>query len=143
MQLAGAVVLTVATALAALLARHRLLARGGGCLAVSLRLPGGRWRLGLARFEPEWLLWYRTFGLRLRPGLVLGRRTLRVLDRRVPTATEALVLPPDVVVLECTNGSADVQLAVPVAALPGFLAWSESAPPRDPALRPGVVAPLG
>jgi len=62
---------------------------------------------------------------------VLARRTLAVASRREVYPSEAALLGPGMVVVSCTAGamSETVELAMGEAALTGFLAWLESAPP--------------
>jgi Protein of unknown function (DUF2550) len=62
-----------------------------------------------------------------------------VLNRRQPTPDEAASLGEGAVVVECriaeadgTVGDGTVELAMSDAALTGFLAWLEAAPPGSP-----------
>ncbi len=124
--------LAVALLAAFLLAfRRMLLDRGGGTVDCGLRRPGGSWRLGVAAYGPDELRWYQAFGVLLRPSEVLARRTLSVVSRRQATPTEEASLGEGAVVVECRNGTdgGSVELAMGEAALTGFLAWLESAPP--------------
>jgi hypothetical protein len=138
------VCLLLATVLVAvgIAVRRIMLERGGGNVECGLRRGHGhRWRLGLAAYQPDELRWFSAFGVRLRPGAIFARSTLRVVSRRPVTTAEAAILGTGVVVLECGaedesagNGlpMADpglVELAMSDAALTGFLAWLEAAPP--------------
>ncbi len=117
--------------------RRFLLERGGGTVDCGLRrTPGeGSWRLGLAAYQGDRLCWYYQFGVLLRPRLELERRTLTVASRRDASPAEDASLGPGMVVVECAIGEADpggtdrVELAMSDAALTGFLAWLEAAPP--------------
>ena len=117
--------------------RRFLLERGGGTVDCSLRRPPGEgsWRLGLAAYQGDRLCWYYQFGVLLRPRLELERRTLTVASRRDASPAEDASLGPGMVVVECAIGDADpggtdrVELAMSDAALTGFLAWLEAAPP--------------
>ena len=62
---------------------------------------------------------------------MLSRRTLSITSRRAADAAEAVSLGPGMVVVGCQPGeSADtIELAMGEAALTGFLAWLEAAPP--------------
>jgi hypothetical protein len=62
---------------------------------------------------------------------VLSRRALSITSRRDADAAEAVSLGPGMVVVSCqAGGNADtIELAMGEAALTGFLAWLEAAPP--------------
>ena len=112
--------------------RRILLERGGGTVECGLRRgPDRGWRLGLAAYQPAELRWYDAFGILLRPRAVFARRTLSVTSRRPAEAWESASLGQGFVVVECTAGefAGPVELAMSEAALTGFLAWLESAPP--------------
>jgi hypothetical protein len=112
--------------------RRILLERGGGTVECGLRRgPDQGWRLGLAAYQPAELRWYDAFGVLLRPRAVFARRTLSVISRRPADAWESASLGNGIVVMECRVGecSGPVELAMSEAALTGFLAWLESAPP--------------
>ena len=96
-----------------------------------LRRPGGTWRLGVAAYSADELRWYDGVGVLLIPEQVLSRRALTVLSRRQADAAEAIRLGPGMVVIGCRAGDSDdtVELAMGEAALTGFLAWLEAAPP--------------
>lgn len=127
-----AVFLVIVLLAAAVLAvRRMLLDRGGGTVECGLRRPGGTWRLGVAAYGAQELRWYDGFGLRLSPDEALTRRSLAVLSRRQADATEAARLGPGMIVITCHTGedTQTIDLAMGEAALTGFLAWLESAPP--------------
>ena len=115
--------------------RRMLLDRRGGTVECGLRRPGGTWRLGVAAYEKDELRWY---GVLLTPEEVLARRTLAVVARREVYPAEAALLGPGMVVVSCTAGemSEIVELAMGEAALTGFLAWLESAPPGSYPVNP-------
>lgn len=119
---------------AAVVARRRVLQRGGGTIDLSLRLRrsarGRGWVLGIGRFEGDELRWYRVFSLAPGPRRRLSRRDLTVVARREPSADEAMALLAGAVVMECAStSSGDVGLAMDASAVTGFLAWLEAAPP--------------
>jgi hypothetical protein len=127
-----AVVLVAVLASFALLSLRRwLLERRGGTVECSLRDPRGRgvWRLGIGRYNGDELLWFAIFGIRLRPRRVVHRRGLVVSGRRKPESDEEAALHPDAGIVEVQDGSGTVELAMSGAALTGFLAWLEAAPP--------------
>ncbi|HEY8478234.1 MAG TPA: DUF2550 domain-containing protein [Spirillospora sp.] len=118
--------------------RHRLFLRRGGVVECSLRelhpeggAPGA-WRLGIGRYKGDALHWHRVFELRRRPRQVIHRRGLVVSNRRRPDPQEAEGLLPDVSIIEVRDGDLTVELAMGAAALTGFLAWLEAAPPGFP-----------
>ena len=127
---AGLLLIVVLLA-AGLTLRRYLLERGGGTVECGLRLPGGRWRLGVAAYRTDALCWYQVFGLLLRPSQVFPRRTLSVLSRRAADRAEETSLGAGAVVVRCRVGEGDgtVELAMGESALTGFLAWLEAAPP--------------
>ncbi|WP_433175383.1 DUF2550 domain-containing protein [Actinoallomurus sp. CA-150999] len=130
------VVLVAVLAVFALLSLRRwLLERRGGTVECSLRDPRGRgvWRLGIGRYNGDELLWFAIFGIRLRPRRVVHRRGLVVSGRRKPEAEEEAALQPDAGIVELQDGNGIVvELAMSGAALTGFLAWLEAAPPGSP-----------
>jgi len=111
--------------------RRILLDRGGGTVECGLRRHGGAWRLGVAAYRLDELRWYQAFGVLLTPSEVLERGTLSVVSRRQVSPAEAASLGEGTVVVECRgrNGDGTVELAMSDAALTGFLAWLEAAPP--------------
>jgi hypothetical protein len=117
--------------------RRWLFERGGGTVECSLRtLPqdgeAGVWRLGIGRYKGDELHWHRVFGFRSRPRQVIHRRGLVISHRRLPEDTEAPALVPDAGIIEVHDGDLTVELAMGAAALTGFLAWLEAAPPGFP-----------
>jgi len=124
--------------------RRRLLARSGGTFECSVRVDrpaagsasGGRgWMIGLARYGPDRLEWFRVFSLSPRPKFVFDR-SMQVSDRRLPDGPEAFSLYAGHVVVTVTLPSSDhqVELAMSDSALTGFLAWTEAGPPGHPRL---------
>ncbi|MGP8001920.1 MAG: DUF2550 domain-containing protein [Streptosporangiaceae bacterium] len=114
--------------------RRYLLERGGGTVECALRMPGGSWRLGVAGYQLDELSWYQVFGFLLRPNKVFSRRTLIVLSRRPTEPAEVASLGEGTVVVRCriAERPGTVDLAMSEAALTGFLAWLEAAPPGSP-----------
>jgi hypothetical protein len=112
-------------------ARRTLIERAGSVDCGLRRGPGGRWRLGLAEYQPDELRWHPVFGIRLRPSKVFARHALSVVTRRPAGPAETARLGPGTVVVECDTGAADgrIQLALSQDALTGFLAWLEAGPP--------------
>lgn len=129
---AGLLILFVAVAVV-LAARRYWLERGGGTVECGLRRPPGRgtWRLGVASYQRDELLWHGALGVALRPEHAFRRRSLEVTARRKPETSECTVLSPDWIIIEVKVGPAEdlVELAMTDQALTGFLAWLEAAPP--------------
>ncbi|MCI0690111.1 MAG: DUF2550 domain-containing protein [Sporichthyaceae bacterium] len=120
----------------ALAARRIFLRRRVGTFDCSLRLTSGKsgkygrgWLFGLARYSGDGLAWYRVFSFSPRPRYVYPRRELTVRGQRKPTGPEAMALLSGAVVLECGVAGQRVELGMSPAAVTGFLAWLESAPP--------------
>jgi hypothetical protein len=134
----AALVLVAALLFVSMSVRRWLFTRGGGTVECSLRelsQEGGApgvWRLGIGRYKGDVLQWHRVFGFRRRPRQVIHRRGLVVSNRRTPDPGEADGLLPDVTVIEVKSGDVTVELAMGAAALTGFLAWLEAAPPGFP-----------
>jgi hypothetical protein len=134
----AALVLVAALLFVSMAVRRWLFTRGGGTVECSLRdvsVEGGApgvWRLGIGRYKGDVLHWHRVFGFRRRPRQVIHRRGLVVSNRRTPDPEEADGLLPGVTVIEVKDGDLSVELAMGAAALTGFLAWLEAAPPGSP-----------
>jgi hypothetical protein len=133
----AAAFLLVVVVFAAMSLRRWLFERRGGTVECSLRdiaVDGqpGVWRLGLGRYKGDELHWHRVFGFRRRPRQVIHRRGLVVSNRRRPSTEEESAMAPDAGVIEVRDGDLTVELAMSAAALTGFLAWLEAAPPGFP-----------
>jgi hypothetical protein len=137
----GIFLVLIAAAFAFLFIRRRLLSRGGGTFECSVRFsPPSKpspvasargWTLGLGRYAGDRLQWFRVFSFRPRPQHIF-ERNIRVITRRRPEGAEAFALYSGHHVVEVALGSGSrVELAMSEAALTGFLAWTEAAPPGD------------
>jgi hypothetical protein len=126
-----AVVLMAVGVFVGLWLRRWLLERAGGTVECSMRLSATRrvWRLGIGRYNGDELAWSTIFGLSLRPRRVIHRRGLVVAGRRAPEGDEVTALSPDTEILQVRDGAELIELAMSHAALTGFLAWMEAAPP--------------
>jgi hypothetical protein len=128
--------------------RRTVLEHGGGSVECGLRRdPEQNWQLGLAVYQPDELRWYSAFSVRMRPGEVFARAGLSIVSRRPAESAEIARLGRDVLVIECKAsgppgggspagsrtgpGKLLVELAMSEAALTGFLAWLEAAPPGE------------
>lgn len=120
----GATLLVVCLLLVGLVVRRRLLSRRWGTVEMSLRLR--HWTFGMARFESDRLLWFRTFSLSPRPRVAFARTALHVMGRRPPHGAESLAMSADAVVLECVSDDAACEIALPSSAALGLMAWLEA-----------------
>jgi hypothetical protein len=117
----------------ALIVRRRVLARHGGTFELSHRVrsdkAGRGWVLGLGRYTPTSLEWFRIFSISPRPKRVWDRADLDYIGRRDAGGVEQLSLYPDHVVITCRSRDGNVELALSQEALMGFQAWLEASPP--------------
>jgi hypothetical protein len=129
-ELALLVLVVVLVALVvAFLIRRRLLLTGLGAVTMWLRPPGSpRWSVGVAWYGGDTLLWYRALSLSVRPQQRLCRAGLRI-DARRRAGRDDVVLPEEVVVLDCRTDVGPRELAMESSTVTGFLSWLESAPP--------------
>ena len=83
----------------------------------------------MAKLGDDRLLWYRVFSFAPRPKVSIARGGFEVRERRRPAHAEGLALMAGAVVVGAATQGRPVELAVAEPALPGLLAWLESAPP--------------
>jgi hypothetical protein len=123
----------------ALVVRRRWISRNGGTFELSVRVRSGRggrgWILGVARYTEDGLEWFRVFSLAPRPRLVYRRAEIEYLGRREPSGVEAYSLYSGHIVVSCRTPAGPLEMAMSPAALTGFLAWLESAPPGRQLMR--------
>ncbi|MGL5856948.1 MAG: DUF2550 domain-containing protein [Angustibacter sp.] len=133
LEVAAALVLLLLIALVAVVVRRRWLSRGLGAFDCSLRTsdrPHGKgWKLGVARYGPDEVEWFRVFDLSPRPRSVLPRAGLVVQDRRQPQGVEALAVMTGFVVVRCQRAGGVVELAMSEDSYTGFASWAEAGPP--------------
>src|SRR4051794_7333330 len=126
------VVALVVGLVVAFLLRRRFLLSGLGAVTMWLRPAGSlRWSVGVAWYGGDTLLWYRALSLSVRPQQRLCRSGFRI-DGRRRAGREDVVLPAEVVVLECRTDAGPQELAMESSTVTGFLSWVESAPPSAP-----------
>ena len=116
----------------AIVARRSLLRRTGATLDLCLRYPGTTatgWALGVAKLGDDRLLWYRVFSFAPTPKVSIARGGFEIRERRRPAHAEGLSLMAGAVVVGAATQGRPVELALAERALPGLLAWLESAPP--------------
>jgi len=131
--------LTLAVLLVILfLVRRWLLARPVGSFDCSLRKEPPRkargWMLGVARYEPDRLDWFKVFGLSPRPLRTLARTRLVVLETRRARRGEGNVGAG--ILVKCGYGPSVLEFVMSEADYNGFAAWIESAPPAPPLFSP-------
>jgi len=138
-ELLGTAVLLVCALLLGLVLRRRVLDRAGGTIDASWRRRrvGGSfgWSFGVARYDGDRLVWFKTFSLAPRPQHVLRRSSLVIGSQRRPHGAEAVAVVADATIVECMHDGVTFELAVPSAALPGLTAWVEAAPRLSSAAR--------
>ncbi|HET6817697.1 MAG TPA: DUF2550 domain-containing protein [Mycobacteriales bacterium] len=135
-EVVGLALVVVCSVLILLVVRRRLLDRDGGTIDVSLRRrrDGHKvagtfgWSFGVARYDGDRLLWFKTFSLSPRPKHVFFRSALVMGARRRPHGAESVAVIADATIVDCGHDDEVFELAVPSIALPGLLAWVEAAP---------------
>jgi hypothetical protein len=118
--------------------RRVRLMRGGGVDVCLRRRPASSsrardatagWHFGVGRYRGDEFAWFRLTSLRPGPTVVVDRTELEIVDRRVPSGSEAYLLPQSASVLSCRVRGVDIELAMPSGVLTGFLSWLEAIPP--------------
>jgi hypothetical protein len=128
----GAIAFFCCLLVVGIVARRSLLRRTGATLDLCLRYPGTTatgWALGVAKLGDDRLLWYRVFSFAPRPKVSIARGGFQIRERRRPAHAESLALMAGAVVVGAASQGRPVELALAEPALPGLLAWLESAPP--------------
>lgn len=128
----GAIAFVCCLLVVGIVARRSLLRRSGATLDLCLRYPGTTatgWALGVAKLGDDRLLWYRVFSFAPRPKVSMARGGFEIRERRRPAHAEGLSLMAGAVVVGAASQGRPVELALAEPALPGLLAWLESAPP--------------
>jgi hypothetical protein len=92
------------------------------------RKPGG-WMLGVARYEEDRLEWFRIFTLDPRPGRILQRAQMDLVEWRQPSEDDSHSLLPETVIVRCSYDDGFVELAMTRSDYTTFATWLESAPP--------------
>ena len=116
-----------------LLVRRWWLSAAGGLFDCALRpADGGRWKLGLARYQGELLEWYRIWHPWPRPSRLFVRNDTELVALRNSDAEEsklnwATSRIVDIQVKGETPGT--WQLALDEGSAVGLVSWLESAPP--------------
>ncbi len=111
--------------------RRVALARRFAAFDCSVRVvdEGRSWTIGVARYGPGRLEWFRVFSLSLRPALTFERSRLEVVGERVPVGGEVLAVLPGMSVVSCRYDGHEVDLALSAEAHTGLTSWAEAGPP--------------
>ena len=132
-QLVGlAILVIVVLAIVVIAVRRSALSRSGAidiCWRRDLRPDGRGWVLGQGRFRENQFLLYRSFSPLPGAARRLHRESLALGARRGPVGTEPDLLPVEAVIVRCTDGGAQIELALGEEALTGLRSWLESIPP--------------
>ena len=117
----------------ALVLRRRWISPDGGTFEFSVRVRSSRagrgWVLGVGRYGGDTLEWCRIFSLSPRPKQRFSRADLEYPGRREPEGAESYSLYSGHTVVLCNTPTGLLEVAMSPAALTGFLAWLEAAPP--------------
>jgi hypothetical protein len=133
-----AAVLVVVVAIVVIAVRRSALTRAGAidiCWRRDLRPDGRGWVLGQGRFRDNECLLYRSFSPLPGVATKLHRDELKLGGRRSPVGTEPDLLPVDAVIVRCTHGGEQIELALSEEALTGLRSWLESMPPATRSVR--------
>ena len=103
--------------------RHTL-----GTFDASIQTRKGHWVMVIGRYGGSHVDLLRFFSVSPRPSFVLERRGLDSLGTRQPTAEEAQVIPPGFIIVELTQHSEKLLLAMDYHDYTGFSAWLEAGP---------------
>jgi len=87
------------------------------------------WTIGVARYGPDRLEWFRVFSLSPRPARCFERDRFELVAQRVPSVPESRAVLPGVTVVSARYDSGDVDLAMSPEAYTGLASWLEAAPP--------------
>lgn len=138
-QESGLVVLVlVVIAIVVIAFRRSALSRSGAidvCWRRDLSPDGRGWALGQGRFRDNEFLMYRSFSPLPGAARKLDRESLKLGERRARVGTEPDLLPVDAVIVRCTDGGQQIELALSDEALTGLRSWLESLPPATRSVR--------
>lgn len=138
-QLLGLAMLVVVVLSISVIALRRSVLIRSGAIDVSwrsnLRSDGGGWVLGQGRYRGNELLLYRAFSPLPGASKRLRRESLTLGRRRPAVGTEPDLLPVNAVIVRCTDGGSDLELALAEDTLTGLRSWLESMPPATRSVR--------
>lgn len=119
--------LLIALALASLVLRRRLIARGEPLAMVAVRRGEG-WKLRMTRFSTHSVQGFSVIGVGLRPRFVWRRGNLDLGAPATLTRNKPVAIA-DPVEVECTVGDERFLIAIAPGDYTALRSWSESAPP--------------
>ena len=134
----GLVLLLCAFSLMMLFLRRRWLSARGGVFDCDVRPADSEgatgWITGMARYDGDFLEWYRVFSISFRPKVVLPRAQSRLVARREAQGSELEALSQGASILRLTTvdaaGAPSVwELAASRGSLVGLMSWLEASPP--------------
>lgn len=138
-QLLGLAVLVVVILSISVIALRRSVLIRSGAIDVSwrsnLRSYGSGWVLGQGRYRGTELLLYRAFSPLPGAARRVRRESLTLGPRRPAVGTEPDLLPVNAVIVRCTDGAHEIELALSEEALTGLRSWLESIPPATRSVR--------
>lgn len=131
LEIASGIALLLVLGVVLFTVRRVVLARTIGSFDCSLRACSapGSWTIGVARYGPNRLDWYRVFSLSPRPSRCFERDELQVVGIRGPEAGEAFSVLPGVSVVRLWHDGEDLDLAMAGDCYTGLASWLEAAPP--------------
>ena len=131
LEIAAGIALLLVVGVALISLRRITLARTGGSFDCSLRSARstGAWTIGVARYGPDRLDWYRVFSLSPRPSRCFQRERLEVAGIRVPQGGETLSVLPGMSIVSFRHDEEHLDLAMAGDCYTGLASWLESAPP--------------
>lgn len=128
LEIAGLLFLVLLVGLVGFTVRRHLLTRTHGSFDCALR-DGTGWGVGIARYGPDRINWYRVFAVRLAPARTFRRNALEIVGRRDVADSERNALLPGSVVCVCRYEGRELEFALSMDAYMGLSSWTEAAPP--------------
>lgn len=97
-----------------------------GAFRTLLRVRGqSGWKRGYARYGETAMAWFPIVGFRWRPGLLMSREELEVVDK--PTLAPAT----GTATLRLRSGTSEYDLILSMGDYTGLIAWTDSRGPRE------------
>lgn len=99
-----------------------------GTVDASICSPGGRWQMGVCRYQDADLEWFRLLSLSPIPVHRFRRHSLELVGRRRPTEAERSKVQPDVVIVTLRYEGNELLMAMKFDAYAGLSSWLEAGP---------------
>ncbi|WP_286955303.1 MULTISPECIES: DUF2550 family protein [Arsenicicoccus] len=113
--------------------RRRLISDGAPMFLCAVRpTREDPWRLRLARYDTDALLFFTLSGVSLVPSHVMPRAGVEVLGVHTPSRGEFPSLIDDPLVMRCAQGEVAFDLALPRDDCTAVRSWQEARPPGRP-----------